>query len=296
MAYSNVLLGAGTEPHPVTIRRIEIADIKDALAKGFDDFRALPTHAIFLCLIYPIIGLVLARLAFGYSLLPLVFPLASGFALIGPFAALGLYEMSRRREAGLDASARHALDVVHSSSAGALFALGLLFIVIFGVWVAVAQAIYVGTFGYAPPESVGTFLRDVLTTSAGWQLIVVGNGVGLMFAVTVLTLGAFSFPMLVDRDVGAATALKTSVEAVMRNPVPMALWGLIVAALLVIGSVPLFLGLAVVVPVLGHATWHLYRRTIDTQGLPAPELHVREPREEAGADFPVNLWPGARRK
>ncbi|MEA2933699.1 MAG: hypothetical protein QOD74_345 [Variibacter sp.] len=289
MAYSNVLTGAGTDTQPVSIRRIGFADVKEALARGFDDFRAMPTHAIFLCLIYPIIGLVLARIAFGYSLLPLVYPLASGFALIGPFAALGLYELSRRREAGLDASARHAFDVVQSSSAGALLALGLVFIVIFGVWVAVANAIYVAHFGYAPPESVGQFLREVLTTSAGWGLIVFGNGVGLLFAAAVLTIGAFSFPMLVDRDVGAATAVTTSVRAVMKNPIPMALWGVIVAALLVIGSVPFFLGLAVIVPVLGHATWHLYRRTIDAQGLPEPAVQLHEPRVGTAADFPVNL-------
>lgn len=294
MAYSHVLLGAGAEPQQVTIRRIDLDDLREALARGVDDFRAMPTHAIFLCAIYPVIGLILARLAFGYSLLPLVYPLAAGFALIGPFAALGLYELSRRREAGLEASARHAFDVVHSSSAGALLALGALFIVIFGVWVAVANAIYVGNFGYAPPESVGAFLRDVFTTSPGWRLIIIGNGVGLLFAALVLTLGAISFPMLVDRDVGAATAVMTSVRAVLHNPMTFAVWGLIVAALLVIGSIPAFFGLAVVVPVLGHATWHLYRRTVDPQGLPEPEVQSYEPRPGTAADFPVNLF--SRRK
>lgn len=294
MAYSHVLLGADAKPHSVTIRSIGVDDLATALRKGVDDFRAMPTHAVFLCVIYPVIGLVLARLAFGYSLLPLVYPLASGFALIGPFAALGLYELSRRREAGLEASARHALDVVQSSSAGALIALGLLLVVIFGVWVAVANAIYVASFGYAPPQSVGQFLRDLFTTSAGWQLIAIGNGVGLLFAAAVLTLGAISFPMLVDRDVGAATALMTSVRAVMKSPITFALWGVIVAALLVIGSIPAFLGLAVVVPVLGHATWHLYRRTVDAESLPMPHVHPHEPRPGTAADFPVNLFPGKR--
>ena len=232
MASSNVLVGAGAAPARITIRRIGIADLGDALRRGLDDFLAMPTHAIFLCLIYPVLGIVLARLAFGYSVLPLFFPLASGFALVGPFAALGLYELSRRREAGLDASATHAFDVVRSSSIGAISALGILFLVIFGVWLAVANAIYVADFGYAPPASLRSFLHDVLTTPAGWNLIVVGNGVGLVFAAVVLTIGVMSFPMLVDRDVGAAVALKTSIEAVALNPVTMAVWGLIVAALL----------------------------------------------------------------
>ena len=294
MASSNVLVGAGAAPARITIRRIGIADLGDALRRGLDDFLAMPTHAIFLCLIYPVLGIVLARLAFGYSVLPLIFPLASGFALVGPFAALGLYELSRRREAGLDASATHAFDVVRSSSIGAISALGILFLVIFGVWLAVANAIYVADFGYAPPASLRSFLHDVLTTPAGWNLIVVGNGVGLVFAAVVLTIGVMSFPMLVDRDVGAAVALKTSIEAVALNPVTMVVWGLIVAALLVIGSIPAFLGLTVVLPVLGHATWHLYRRTVDAEGSPRPQVYSRPHRDRSGADFPINLLPWRR--
>lgn len=294
MASSNVLVGAGATPARITIRRIGIADLGDALRRGLDDFLAMPTHAIFLCLIYPVVGIVLARLAFGYSVLPLIFPLASGFALVGPFAALGLYELSRRREAGLDASATHAFDVVQSSSIGAISALGILFLVIFGVWLAVANAIYVADFGYAPPASLRSFLHDVLTTPAGWNLIVVGNGVGLVFAAVVLTIGAMSFPMLVDRDVGAAVALKTSIEAVVVNPLTMAVWGVIVAALLVLGSIPAFLGLTVVLPVLGHATWHLYRRTVDAEGSPRPQVHPRPHRDRSGADFPINLLPWRR--
>ena len=124
MAYSNVLVGASAAPERITIRRIGVADLKDAPRLGLDDFLAMPTHAIFLCLVYPIVGIVLARLAFGYSVLPLIYPLASGFALVGPFAALGLYEMSRRREAGLDVSATHAFDIVQSSSIGAISGCG----------------------------------------------------------------------------------------------------------------------------------------------------------------------------
>ncbi len=253
---------AGTNPAPPAVRKISLADITDALKQGIDDFPVMPTHVIFLSLIYPIVGLMLARLAFGYDVLPLLFPIAAGFALVGPFAAVGLYELSRRREAGLDVAWRNALDVRHSPSFGAILALGGLLTIVFLVWVAVAQAIYVASFGYAPIASMPDFVHDVVATKAGWTLIIVGNAVGFLFAVLVLTVSVVSFPLLLDRDVGAAGAVLTSVRAVAANPVPMAIWGLIVAAALVIGSLPFLFGLAVVMPVLGHATWHLYRKVV----------------------------------
>ncbi len=294
MAYSHVLLGAETSPTHVTVRRIGISDLKDALRLGFADFYAMPTHAIFFCLIYPIIGLVAARLAFGYSVLPLIYPLAAGFALVGPFAALGLYELSRRREASLDLSVTRSFDVLQSSSIGAIVALGLLFLTVFGVWLAVANAIYIATFGYAEPASLIQFARDVLTTREGWTLIVLGNGIGLLFAALALTIGAVSFPLLVDRDVGAAVALMASIQVVLKNPVTMAVWGLLVAALLFAGSLPFFLGLTVVVPVLGHATWHLYRKAVDTELSERPSFPPPPTGRRYAADFPANLFPWAK--
>jgi len=133
-------------------------------------------------------ALVLAQLTLNNNLLHLFFPLAAGFALIGPFAALGLYELSRRRELGLDLSWTHVFGVRHSLSIGGILALGMLLVVIFLVWVAAAQGIYVGNFGYAPPEAISNFLRQVFTTPEGWTLIVVGNGVGFLFAVLVLMI------------------------------------------------------------------------------------------------------------
>ena len=295
MAYSNILVGAGERPAQPAIRKISVADLRDALAKGMDDFYAMPTHAMFLCIIYPIVGFVLARLALGYSVVPLLYPLVSGFALVGPVAALGLYELSRRREASLDTSATHAFDVFESSSIGAIAALGLLLLIIFGVWLAVAHAIYIANFGYAPPTSIEDFLHDVLTTRAGWTLIIVGNGVGLLFAILVLTISVVSFPLLLDRDVGAAGALLTSIRSVAANPWTMAVWGLIVGALLVVGSIPFLIGLTVIMPVLGHATWHLYRKVVEPQESPPPTVAPRAKEGRYAADFPVSLFPWARK-
>ena len=290
MATADVLVGAGTQAVSPAVRRIAPADLLQALRCGLDDFSAMPRHAVFLCIIYPLLGIMLASLTLGYSLLPLLFPLAAGFALLGPLAAIGLYELSRRREAGLDSDSTHAFDVLRSRSLGAIIALGVLLMVIFLVWLAVAQAIYVAYFGYAAPTSIRKFINDVLFTPAGWGLIVVGTGVGFLFAALVLTISVVSFPLLLDREVGAAVALLTSVRAVAANPVTTALWGLIVAGLLVIGSLPFFLGLTVVMPVLGHSTWHLYRRVVEPD--PAWQAAFRPERTSyrSAADFPSALF------
>jgi len=292
MADTHILVGAS--PARPIVRRITPSDLMQSLARGVDDFVAMPSHAIFLCVIYPLLGILLIGLTLGHSMLPLAFPIAAGFALVGPLAAIGLYELSRRREAGLDSSSSHALDVLRSPSLGAIVALGLLLTAIFLVWITVAEAIYVANFGYVAPASIGQFFHDVFATPAGWTLIVVGTGVGFLFAVVVLTISAVSFPLLLDRDVGAAVALLTSIRVVAANPLTMALWGLIVAALLVIGSVPFFLGLTVVVPVLGHATWHLYRRAIEPDPTPHPDYQPRERHPRSAADFPSALFPTRR--
>ena len=249
-------------PGEPAINVIGLADLRDALHKGIEDFKAIPSHAIFLLLIYPVVGLILFRLSFGYDILPLVFPLIAGLSLIGPLAAVGLYELSRRREQGLDSSAWHALDVLQSPSIGAIARLGLAYMAIFFAWMFAAQLIYDRIFGGTVPSSVGEFVTQVLTTPAGRQLIIVGNGVGFLFALVVLVTGVVSFPMLVDRNVSATTAVRTSVRAVLENPTTMAIWGLFVAGALILGALPLFFGLAIVFPVLGHSTWHLYRKVV----------------------------------
>jgi uncharacterized membrane protein len=294
MSYSHILTGASTTPSRPVVRHIAPSDLFDALARGVDDFMAMPSHAVFLCVIYPLLGLLMIGAAVGGTMLPLAFPIAAGFALIGPLAAIGLYELSRRREAGLDSSSSHAFDVLHSPSLGAIVAMGVLLMAIFLLWLVAAEALYVASFGYAPPGSISKFVNDVLTTPAGWTLIVVGTAIGFVFAVVVLSIGAISFPLLLDRDVGAAVALATSIRVVAENPVTMALWGFIVAAMLLIGSIPFFLGLTVVMPVLGHATWHLYRRAVEPDPNPHPDYLPRERPRRSAADFPAALFPTRR--
>jgi uncharacterized membrane protein len=249
-------------PLPV-VRRIELGDLRAALIEGFQDFTLYKTHVLFLCVVYPVMGLILARLVIGQGLFQLLFPLASGFALIGPFVALGLYEMSRQREEGATVNWATAFQVLRSPSSGAIAGLGLLLTAIFLAWLFTAQEIYDMTLGPHLPASVAVFTHNILATQAGWILMGGGIGIGFLFALLVFAISAVSFPLLLDRDdIGLDIAIGTSIRAVAANPWPMAVWGMIVAGSLAVGSMLLFVGLAVVIPVLGHATWHLYRRLV----------------------------------
>jgi uncharacterized membrane protein len=244
------------------VRRIRASDLRAVLLRGLADFEAYRSDVIFICLIYPLVGILLAWLSFGYNFLPLLFPLASGFALVGPVAAVGLYEMSRRREQGHRISWIDAFGVIRSPGFGAILVLGLVLLAIFLLWMLAAALIYQFTLGPEAPVSIAAFIRDLFTTPAGRTMIVVGVGVGFLFALLVLAISVVSFPLLLDRDVGLYAAVSTSIRAVATNPGPMALWGLIVAGGLVIGMLPAFLGLILVLPLLGHATWHLYRKVV----------------------------------
>ncbi len=243
------------------VRRIGMAALGTALQRGWADFVAAPTQLVFLCVLYPLIGLVAGTLAAGGDAMHLLYPMAAGFALVGPVAALGLYEISRRRERGLAAGWRNAFDVLRSPALGAIAALALLLLALFLAWLWVADMIFTRTVGTLPAD-VAAAMQTVFGTTEGRRLLLWGNLAGLGFALVVLVLTVVSFPMLLDRDGGVARAVGTSLRAVAANPAPMLGWGLVVAVLLLLGSLPLFIGLAVVLPVLGHATWHLYRMVI----------------------------------
>lgn len=262
MANQKTMTAIDTGEALPAIHDVNRDDLKDALAKGLDDFKAMPTHVFLLVVIYPIVGAILVDLTFGYDILPLVFPLIAGFTLVGPLAAVGLYEMSRLRENGGAPTWRDAFRVIRSPALPSIIAVGLLQLAIYLVWLAAALAIYNMTLGPNGIETFGDFVGQVLTTSAGWTMIIVGSGVGFLFAVAVLIISVVSFPMLLDRNVSAATAVQTSIRACLANPQTMSAWGFMVAVLLAIGMLPLFVGLAIVMPILGHATWHLYRKVV----------------------------------
>lgn len=243
------------------VRTIGTADLTDALRQGWSDFLEWRGDLIFIGIIYPAVGLATAILAFQGSLMPLFFPLSAGISLLGPAVAVGFYELARRREEGRPSSWTHFFGFAKRPSIDSISGVVGLLVVVFLAWVAIAGTLYFGLMG-AAPDTWGEFMTQLFTTPQGWTLIVLGNLAGLFFAGVVLTLSVVSMPMLVDKDVDARTAIETSVRAVSANKGMMIRWGLIVGALLVIGSIPFFVGLAVVLPVLGYATWHLYTKLV----------------------------------
>jgi uncharacterized membrane protein len=255
-------INSGVAAAVPVVRTIGIADLREALRRGVDDFLAIPTQLVFLCILYPIVGLVAARAAVGTDLLPLLFPLVAGMALLGPVLAVGIYELSRRREQGLPVTWLDAFGVLRSPAIFSIALVGGMLLAVFVAWIGAAKAVYALTLGADAPASMGSFAAAILDTPGGWHMIVVGNLVGAVFAAIVLTLTVVSVPMLLDRNVTPVVAVQTSVRAVAANPAVMAVWGLVVAATLLLGCVPLFIGLAVAMPILGHATWHLYRRVV----------------------------------
>ncbi len=273
MAYErHINLGAHAFAPSPQVRRLRPSDCFAALKEGLDDFVSMPTYPAFVGLFYALSGVAIVSLSSIGDALHLVFPLAAGFALVGPFVATGLYEMSRRRERGLETTRRNAFAVLRSPALPSIMALGLLLFVIFTAWIGAAEALYVRLYGATPPNDAIGFLHDVLTTARGRLLIGVGTIIGFCFAVLSLSVSIVSFPLMLDRNVGLVSALDASLRVAWANPETVALWGLIVASALVLGSAPLFFGLAVVMPILGHSTWRFYRRAIERD--PARELPV----------------------
>ena len=253
---------------PIPVRTITDDDLRWSLRQGWEDFRDLRGDLVFAGLIYTLIGLAAVVMTTSRPLMPFFFPVVAGVALLGPVAAVGFYELARRREAGREVHWFNFLDVRKRPSVDDMGMVAGLLLLIFVGWLIAAGVLYALLFGWATPTSIGDFLSAVLTTPRGWALIIVGAVVGAIFGWIVLALSVASLPMLVDCDVGAAEAVSASWRASHANKSEMVRWGIIVTALLVLGSIPLFVGLAFVLPWLGYSTWHLYTRLIDREAIP----------------------------
>lgn len=255
-------LGGTVDASPPQVRILTRDDLRHALRAGWQDMIALRADALTLVAIYPLIGITLIAMSFHAGLIPLIVPLIAGFALLGPVASVGLYEMSRRREQGLETRWSDAFNVLSSPSFGAIAVLAVYLLGVMLVWMLLAAEIYGATLGPEPPVSVAAFVTDIFTTWRGWEMMLLGIVTGGMLAFAVLAMSVVSFPLLLDRKVGLPMAVVTSIRVTRANPDVILGWGLIVVVLLVLGSIPFLLGLVIVLPLLGHATWHLYRRAV----------------------------------
>lgn len=252
-----------TDEYPV--REISLHDLRIALAQGWEDFMEKRGHLLFLGIIYPFVIFVATAAILNASILPLLFPFVAGSVVFGPAVASGYYELARRREQNLDTNLRHFLDVVRGPSALELAGLTSINVLLFMAWVLAAVIIYGMTIGSQAPDgfaTLPTFLEAVFTTTQGWAMIIVGNLVGMGFVIVALAISIVSFPMIVDKRVSWKVAMLTSIRVTRKNPLTIAVWGLIVVGSLLLGALPALIGLAVVFPVLGYATWHLYTHAV----------------------------------
>ena len=268
MATKTMRSGAAAPTRTIPIRKITNDDLRISLAQGMNDFLAMRGDLFFAGLIYTLIGIAAVVMTTNEPLMPWFFPVVAGVGLLGPIAAVGFYELARRRENGqTNNNWSHFFDVLKRPAADDIGIVAAVLLVIFLGWLLAAGVLYALLFGWATPTSITGFLATVFMTPKGWALIVLGAAIGAAFGWLVLALSVASLPMLVDCDVGASEAISTSWRATQANKGEMFRWGLIVTGLLILGSAPLFVGLAFVLPWLGYSTWHLYTRLVDRDAI-----------------------------
>ena len=248
------------DPAPVPqVQTIALSDLRAALALGWRDFRRAPLFGLVFAAFYVVTGFALLALDAGTFVWTLA--LALGFPLVAPFAAVGLYEVSRRLETGEPLSWREVLGVVWAERSRQLPWMGMLLLMIFLFWSFFAHMLFALFMGFSALTNISTSW-EALMTPEGLAMMALEFLAGAGVAALTFSLTVVAMPLLVDRELDFVTAMLVSVRAVLTNPLSMAVWALTVALVLFAGMVPLFLGLFVALPILGHATWHLYRRTL----------------------------------
>jgi len=247
------------ERHP--INTITASEVLFSLRDGLRDFQKAPLYGLFFGLAYAAFGWLLIYLMIGLDFGSYVYPMVTGFALVAPFAAAGLYEISRRLESGEPLSWGAILGCIFGKGGKAVGTMAIVTTFSYIIWMDIAAALYVMFFSMKPPR-FDALLEAILTTPKGFVFFVVGNSIGAVLAVIVFSIMVISLPMVFDRDVDFVTAMITSVKSVLANPRPMLLWCVIIGVFTALSLASVFVGLLVTLPILGHATWHLYRRVV----------------------------------
>ena len=245
---------------PVTVaRNLDIIDLRAALAAGWADFKACPAFGLFFGAIYVAAGLLLYFELFARGKFLWLIVASAGFPLLAPFTAVGLYEVSRRREAGLPMSWRAVLGASRGRGDEQILTMGAILFVAFSFWLMIAHGIFAV---FMADAGVGKEGLELFLSGAGLAMLVVGTIAGALIALAFYAITVISLPLLVDRDYDFVTAIIVSLATVRSNTVVMLIWAVLIASALFVAMLPLFLGLLIVLPVLGHATWHLYRRVV----------------------------------
>jgi len=246
----------------IGVNKISTTDIWQSLYLGWKDFLQQPSHYFFVITLYPFMGFVLYFWAAGENTIQLLFPMVTGFALLGPFVALFLYEVSRRLEKGLNASWPEVFSVIKSPAIPSILILGLMLAGLFCAWMYTANILYTLFYGNEYPVSIFGFLLEVVSTPRGWMLIVVGNAFGFCFALLALCTTVVAFPLVLEHEVSALCGMRASAQAFKVNPIPLIWWGGMICCGLFLGSIVVLVGLILILPVFGHATWHIYRKVL----------------------------------
>ncbi|MFT4794163.1 MAG: putative membrane protein [Paracoccaceae bacterium] len=253
-------------PPMPTVRTISYHDLRDVLRLGWADFRRAPAFGLFFGGVFAVGGMILWLLLSRWNMPWLMLPLGLGFPLLGPFVAAGLYQVSRQLARGEKLRWGHILGVMVAQRKRELGWMAFVTLFIFWIWVYQVRLLLAIIMGRLSFSSLPQFMDLVFSTTEGWTFLVVGTCVGALLSLVLFASTVASVPLLLDRDRDFITALITSWQVVLRNPGPMLAWGVLVTALVMIGIGTFFVGLIVVLPVLGHATWHLYRRTVVPAG------------------------------